>query len=78
LGTHAELLELKGKYFQFWELQSKAYKDDNDGSDDGESVATKVSDSEPLKAEVNDAKPASAVGNSDEPGVATLVDLVGA
>jgi hypothetical protein len=37
-----------------------------------------VSDSEPLKAEVNDAKPASAVGNSDEPGVATLVDLVGA
>ncbi|BEJ14509.1 hypothetical protein CspHIS471_0402760 [Cutaneotrichosporon sp. HIS471] len=39
LGTHAELLTLKGKYYQFWELHSKAYQDDS-GSDDGHEPAT--------------------------------------
>lgn len=48
MGTHTELLALKGKYHQFWELQSEGYKDDSKSSDHGPAVATEISGHQPV------------------------------
>ncbi|BEI91602.1 uncharacterized protein CcaverHIS019_0404220 [Cutaneotrichosporon cavernicola] len=56
LGTHAELLALKGKYYQFWELQSKAYQDDS-GSADGHEPATEKPTGDKRLADAGFVKP---------------------